>query len=791
MGKKFKNGPLKKKADASWTVNASPTARNLSKNQLGAVIFGCLPAAHYSYVKNISPGLPLFLFNYSDRKLHGIFQAVSCGQLNMDQYAWTTSEGSEFTPYGAQVRMDFQTKCQPLSEDEYKPIIEKNYYSERLFWFELDKAQTHRLIQLFLSSPLQGKIPRPPKEPKQVNNMFDVLCSSDVRVAAHKEFENLDPHSNPGLAELKSKESGNSYASILVTTHASEPTGKWTDLFGASSSPNNGTMSKPPPYSWADAAEVESETKEVNCWEKQALVDHHEPKKEMYENPEPYLQCHELDSERLDEWGVPSSVNCWEEPKKEMYENPEPYLQCHELDSERLDQWGVPSSVVNCWEEHALVNHYDPQETYENAEPHSRCHELESERVDHCGLTSSDKVLLSDREGSELETSDSQIQSDLADRAVQENCNALFGEGVLTVTDTQSFDSESVISKMMQEIEGFKFSQLKQRLKMDSLEQELVHSKIEIDQLKKRCLKLESMRSFASDQCNVEDCVTSEEYVLIVGGSDGNSYLSDLIMYSPLQDNVVSLCPVTFPRSGASVAKLNGELYIFGGTYDGVWYDTVESYNPIINQWIQRPSLSKKKGSMAGASLYETIFAMGGGNGVECFSEVELLDLNIGSWMSTQSMLEKRMGAAAAYMNGALYVAGGFDGKEYLRSVERFDPRQHAWSRVASMNSKRGNHSLVALKKELYALGGYDGKNVVSTVEVFDPRIGSWMMEEPMSIPRINFGSFFFGGKIYAIGGMNDDDVVDVIECYESGSSWQLKGRSKLGRRSFLSALVI
>ncbi|KAL6509359.1 hypothetical protein OROGR_022669 [Orobanche gracilis] len=752
MGKKCKNGPLKKKADASWTVNASPTARNLSKNQLGAVIFGCLPAAHYSYVKNITPGLPLFLFNYSDRKLHGIFQAVSCGQLNMDQYAWTTSEGSEFTPYGAQVRMDSQTKCQPLSEDEYKPIIEKNYYSERLFWFELDKAQTHRLIQLFLSSPLPEKIPRPPKAPKQVNNMFDVLSSSDV--AAHKEFENLDPHSNPGMAEIKLKESGNSYASILVTTHASEPTGKkWTDLFGASSSPHNGTMSKPQPYSWEDAADVEREIKEVNCWEKQPLVDHHEPKKEIYENSEPYLQCPDLDSESLDQWGVPYSVNCSEE--------------------------------------HALVNHYDPQETYENADPHLRCHELESERLDQCGLTSSDKVLFSDREGSELETLDSEIQSDLADRAVQKNCDALFSEGVVTVTDTQSFDSESVISKMMQEIEGFKFSQLKQRLKMDSLEQELVHSKTEIDQLKKRCHKLESIRSFASDQCNVEDCVTSEEYVLIVGGSDGNSFLSDLIMYSPLQDNVVSLCPLTFPRSGASVAKLNGELYIFGGTYDGVWYDTVESYNPIINQWIQRPSLNRKKGSMAGASLYETIFAMGGGNGVECFSEVELLDLNIGSWMSTQSMVEKRMGAAAAYVNGALYVAGGFDGKGYLRSVERFDPRHHAWSRVASMNSKRGNHSLVALKEELFAIGGYDGDKIVSTVEVFDPRIGKWMMEEPMLIPRINFGSFFFGGKIYAIGGMNAEEIVDVIERYERGSGWQLKGRSKIGRRSFLSALVI
>lgn len=62
--------------------------RNLGKNNLGGVIFGykdntmkeCLfkqifglPSLHIAYVNHIEPGLPLFLFNYSDRKLHGIF----------------------------------------------------------------------------------------------------------------------------------------------------------------------------------------------------------------------------------------------------------------------------------------------------------------------------------------------------------------------------------------------------------------------------------------------------------------------------------------------------------------------------------------------------------------------------------------------------------------------------------------------------------------------------------------------------------------------------------------------
>jgi hypothetical protein len=39
-----------------------------------------------------------------------------------------------------------------------------------------------------------------------------------------------------------------------------------------------------------------------------------------------------------------------------------------------------------------------------------------------------------------------------------------------------------------------------------------------------------------------------------------------------------SLCPMSFVRSNASAAKLNGEVYIFGGAYGNMWYDTGNSY---------------------------------------------------------------------------------------------------------------------------------------------------------------------------------------------------------------------
>ncbi|KAM7526543.1 hypothetical protein LguiA_016445 [Lonicera macranthoides] len=146
-------------------AGGSVNARNLMKSHLGGVIFGCknstikeclfkqlfgLPAQHFSFVKNIDPGLPLFLFNYTDRKLHGIFEAAGSGQMNINPYTWTT-DGSERTLFPAQVQIRIRLQCQALREDQFKPIILDNYYTQNHFWFELDHAQTSRLMSLLSS----------------------------------------------------------------------------------------------------------------------------------------------------------------------------------------------------------------------------------------------------------------------------------------------------------------------------------------------------------------------------------------------------------------------------------------------------------------------------------------------------------------------------------------------------------------------------------------------------------------------------------------------------------------
>ena len=41
-------------------------------------LFG-LTQQSWSFVKNVTPGMPLFLYNLSEKRFHGVFEAVSCG----------------------------------------------------------------------------------------------------------------------------------------------------------------------------------------------------------------------------------------------------------------------------------------------------------------------------------------------------------------------------------------------------------------------------------------------------------------------------------------------------------------------------------------------------------------------------------------------------------------------------------------------------------------------------------------------------------------------------------------
>ncbi|KAK9283972.1 hypothetical protein L1049_012230 [Liquidambar formosana] len=713
MGKGKKH-TIKKKSELSWTVNCSVTARNLRKGDLGGVIFGCknntikecycnqifgLPAPHYSYVRNIDPGLPLFLFNYSDRKLHGVFEAVSTGQMNINPHGWTADD-MESTPYAAQVRIRIRMQCQPMLEDQFKPLISANYYESRHFWFELDKAQTRNLINLFSSSPVTASTSSS-RNTTRWSTLFQSLPTPGMRLegqnneaaAVEAGFAPLDGSN----MEWGSSSCGRSYSSVVRNTSFPPQQKSWSSLFQTSSICLDG---------------------EHQLWE--ASTD---------EEAQCVAPC--LDGQAFE---APANEDTREIYEEELVHS-KPKSECSYISSETKD----------------LENH--------------------EEEIEVC----------SEDNGSSEETRDLRM-------------------------DSSGF--QSIVAKLMREMEELKASQLNQIQKVSSLEKELVESKEEIRQLRDRCKMLESgsSPSMAPTEDTEFELINEShsnlsESIFIVGGFNGSSWLSDLDCYSLSRDLMETLSPMSFARSYASAVKLNGELYLLGGVdSNNLWYDTVESYNPLSNQWISRPSLNQRKGSLAGASLNNKIFAIGGANGVECLSDVEMFDLDVGRWIPTRSMLHKRFAPTAAEVNGMIYVVGGYDGKNYLNSVERLDHREHSWTRLESMSSRRACHSVAVMNEKLYAIGGYDEARMVQTVEVFDPRKGKWMIGESMNDPRGYSAAVVLGETIYVIGGVRDtvndsvkdsEEIVDRVECYKEGHGWQVTNLKAVGKRCFFSAIVL
>ncbi|KAH7519760.1 hypothetical protein FEM48_Zijuj08G0071300 [Ziziphus jujuba var. spinosa] len=140
-----------------------PPAEMLPRNEvLGGYIFVCnnetmqedlrrqlfgLPQKYKDSVRAITPGLPLFLYNYTAHQLHGVYQAASFGGSNIDPTAWEDRKCKGESRFPAQVRIQIKKNCKPLEEDAFRPIL--YHYDGPKFRLQLSVPEALALLDLF------------------------------------------------------------------------------------------------------------------------------------------------------------------------------------------------------------------------------------------------------------------------------------------------------------------------------------------------------------------------------------------------------------------------------------------------------------------------------------------------------------------------------------------------------------------------------------------------------------------------------------------------------------------
>ncbi|KAM3713305.1 hypothetical protein ACB098_01G247400 [Castanea mollissima] len=139
-----------------------PATETLPRNEvLGGYIFVCnndtmqedlkrqlfgLPPRYRDSVRAITPGLPLFLYNYTTHQLHGIFEATSFGGSNIDPTAWEDKKCKGESRFPAQVRIRVRKICKALEEDAFRPVL--HHYDGPKFRLELSVPETLDLLDL-------------------------------------------------------------------------------------------------------------------------------------------------------------------------------------------------------------------------------------------------------------------------------------------------------------------------------------------------------------------------------------------------------------------------------------------------------------------------------------------------------------------------------------------------------------------------------------------------------------------------------------------------------------------
>ncbi|XP_073025931.1 DCD domain-containing protein NRP-B-like [Primulina eburnea] len=165
-GNKENNGNGENKNGVDKRFKTLPPAEALSRNEtIGGYIFVCnndtmaenlkrqlfgLPPRYRDSVRAITPGLPLFLYNYSTHQLHGIFEAATFGGSNIDPTAWEDKKNPGESRFPAQVRVITRKICEPLEEDSFRPIL--HHYDGPKFRLELTVPEALSLLDIFAES---------------------------------------------------------------------------------------------------------------------------------------------------------------------------------------------------------------------------------------------------------------------------------------------------------------------------------------------------------------------------------------------------------------------------------------------------------------------------------------------------------------------------------------------------------------------------------------------------------------------------------------------------------------
>ncbi|DBA85703.1 TPA: hypothetical protein ACH3X1_005274 [Trebouxia sp. C0004] len=697
--------------------------------------------------------MPIFLFNYTDKMMHGIFRAITPGTQNINPQGWTSISHTSFTRYPAQVKVGLFEKCWPIVDRDFKQAVQGAFFTDRQFNYQLTADEARKLCDMFSKLATkrlyQAQLgTHPSRRPSPSSS----TGSSELRAARAKKdigASSVTPDSNvnqPGPAfrvQDTSTSSGQAFPGDL-TQQLSQP----ADGGAIAAVTVRQNMNKSPPPGFK---------KSTSNGGKPALLP----------IPSAWLKSRASQPTAA---AFDSTAGARQQPQAKpnaVSDAPSTGQQNHRAEVQVLpraqsgekDQGAKRSRTDPDMRRHRILREDTPGEAAPQLQQHP-CQE-------------------------DVQVARPQLEPSLA--TAEEEAHA-----------RQASEEDEQMAG------SHRASDLAQNEKEETRSQQDSGPDVEDVQMLGTTLPTSSgMQHLAAAAASNHSSSHQYERIFLVGGGTENRHsmwLHTVDIFTPSTLTCMPATPLPKECAYGSVATIGQRLFYVGGGNGIDWFTSLLrlALDDEDAQWEQMADMHVGRGSLCTAMQGFMLWAIGGRNSHTFHNSTECFHAGQDRWTWGPSTHTKRFAAASASLHNAIYITGGFDATMYTATAERMDPREGKWSPIADMLSSRGSHACAALDDKLYAIGGWAALKPLREAEVYEARADRWRAIAPMNDTRAYFAGVACQDALYAIGGLSPENgnpnYKVTLEKYDPlRDSWEVLAppANGLSSRAFMSACVV
>jgi DNA-binding CsgD family transcriptional regulator/N-acetylneuraminic acid mutarotase len=259
-----------------------------------------------------------------------------------------------------------------------------------------------------------------------------------------------------------------------------------------------------------------------------------------------------------------------------------------------------------------------------------------------------------------------------------------------------------------------------------------------------------------------------------------------------------SNAPMKEARKGIALTTYDGQIYAIGGENEQEITGSVESYDPIQDNWSSLKSKPVPVSDISAGIIGGKIYVPGGRTDSNKVSDVlEIYSPGEDEWESGSNLPIGLSSYAMVSYEGHLYVFGGWDGNQVVNSVYKYDPDSDRWQVLTPMPTARAYHGASVIDEKIYVVGGFDGENALGTIEVYSPALEGgdstpWAVEPPLPNSRYAMGVAGMADRIFVVGGESGPGETTAFMGFTADSdSWEEFSESITADWSYLGVVPV